>query len=342
LRTWLLSRRLKESKAIQLRHGLRPSIDSTSPGYNLIPKIVNNVFGIEAARKHSPLVHMAGPIMRKSYPDLDVSTKDFLDSHRRVVYIAFGQHSFASDKDVQIILHSLLRLKEEKHIDGIIWARIKKAQLPTTIQTPERTYLYKDLANSPDIYLMDWVPQFATLQHPSTLFFISHGGAGSLHEAMFSGVRLLVFPFVGDQPLNARNVQHSGLGRYFDTLNMKYNTDSYEALYKAMLEVAVDYDNIIQEAVNHYSAFMQISASNAVSRGADLLEESLFASNAKGQLYYRKDVGYEINWLKRNNIDVYFTLSVLGALVIKLVSNTFRFFLSSSKKSKNQLQKKKQ
>lgn len=333
LRHWLLSRKLKESKKIQLKYGLTPAIDTCTSSYNHVPKLVNNVFGIEAARKHSPLVHMAGPIMRKSYPDLDAATKSFLDAHQRVAYVAFGQHALASEKDIKLVLHNLVRLLEEGHIDGIVWARLQPSQLPAEIQTPEKTYTQEKLINHPAIYLMDWVPQFATLQHPSTSFFVSHGGAGSLHEALFSGVRLFVFPFGGDQPMNARSVQHSGLGRYFNTLNLVHDAKTYESLYTKLHQVAVDPDHAIQDAVNHYSAFMQITASNAVNRGADLLEESMFASDSNGELYYRKDVGYEINWLKRNNYDI-LIFAAVGLTALKLTVLICKSFFTSNKLKK--------
>lgn len=59
------------------------------------------------------------------------------------------------------------------------------------------------------------------------LFFISHGGIGSLHEFLYNGVRLFLFPFFGDQVVNAIAVERTGIGSYMGTSNLKYDTKDY-------------------------------------------------------------------------------------------------------------------
>jgi hypothetical protein len=44
---------------------------------------------------------------------------------------------------------------------------------------------------------VDWIP--CALSSCSVQVFMSHGGAGSLFEALMAGVPLLVFPRFGDQ-----------------------------------------------------------------------------------------------------------------------------------------------
>lgn len=51
---------------------------------------------------------------------------------------------------------------------------------------------------------------------------------------------------------------------------------------------------------------------------ADLLEESLFASDDQGKMYYRHDVAYELSWMKRNNVDVYAVLALIALFVVQL------------------------
>ncbi|GAA5805512.1 hypothetical protein HPULCUR_011029 [Helicostylum pulchrum] len=99
---------------------------------------------------------------------------------------------------------------------------------------------------------------------------------------------------------------------------LSYNTcgriaKDYAEFYKKLHVVAVDSGNKIQDAVNCYRAYVQISAANAVTRGADLMEESLFASDSDGDLKYR----YNIHWIKRNDIDVYALLLLLCLGTIK-------------------------
>ena len=54
------------------------------------------------------------------------------------------------------------------------------------------------------------VPQLEVLSRASLI--ITHGGLGSIKEAILAGVPMLVVPFRVDQPNNACRVQHHGLG----------------------------------------------------------------------------------------------------------------------------------
>ncbi|KAG2232867.1 hypothetical protein BDF21DRAFT_492224 [Thamnidium elegans] len=48
---------------LQRKNGLSTSLEAGNSRYNRILKFINNIFGIELARKHSPLSHMIEPIM---------------------------------------------------------------------------------------------------------------------------------------------------------------------------------------------------------------------------------------------------------------------------------------
>ncbi|GAA5813725.1 hypothetical protein MFLAVUS_007212 [Mucor flavus] len=310
----MLSKKVSHTHKFQRKLGLEPITDASAKRYNHIPKLVNNLFGIETARKHSPLMHMIGPILRNSYPAIDHDSLEFLNNRKSIVYIAFGQHATPSDQDVKMILQSLLRLFEQKVIDGAIWARLDKDQIPQFVQE----YSFDNISSHKDILFPQWAPQFAILEHPSVSFFISHGGVGSMHESLFNGKRLFVYPMFGDQPGNARAIERIGLGKQIDTFNLKYDSKDYDRFYAKLYSVAADPQSKIQDTVNRYKAYAQVSASNAVTRGADLMEESLFASDSQGMLYYRYDVGYEIPWVKRYNVDIYAFFGVLGLCILKV------------------------
>lgn len=287
-------------------------MDTSTARYNDIPKLINNVFGIEIPRKHSPLVHMIKPIMQSSCPPLDADSADFLNSHKNIIYIAFDQNAAPTNKDVQMVMQSLLILLEQGCIDGIIWARFNINQLPETIKTLDMEYTDKDIINHKDIFFIKWAPQYAILAHPSTSFFISHGGAASMHEALYNRVRLLVYPFYGDQPANARAIERIGIGRRINTMHLNYDSNDYKVFRETLYEVAVDPQNKIQDAIHRFSAL------NSMTRGADIMEESLFASDDQGKQYYRSDEGYEIHWIKRNNLDIYAVFFILGFIILKL------------------------
>lgn len=147
----MLSRKVSHTHNFQRKLGLEPITDASAKRYNHIPKLVNNLFGIETARKHSPLMHMIGPILRNSYPALDHDSLKFLNNRKSIVYIAFGQHAAPSDQDVKMILRSLLRLFEQKVIDGAIWARLDKDQVPQFVQTINQEYSFDNIFSHKDI-----------------------------------------------------------------------------------------------------------------------------------------------------------------------------------------------
>jgi hypothetical protein len=333
-----MARELNQQHAFQQEMGFEPSFDQFATRYNDIPKLINNVFGIEVPRPLSPFINMIGPVMRNSYPSIDSVTAAFLNSHSHIVYVAFGQYAAPSVDDIVLIMKTLLKLKEQKYIDGILWAGLRSDLVPEIISTTTRNYTREYLRNYNDLLMIDWAPQFAILQHPATSFFFSHGGAGSLHEALYNGVRLFVFPYFGDQPLNARTIFRAGLGRFMDAYNVKYDDKCYQQMYDTLREVAADPGGKIQATVDRYKAYMQISSVNAVQQGADLMEESLFASDENGKLTYRRDAGYDIHWFKRHNLDEYLVLFSVAVGTLKLFI-TACISISTESKASHKLKK---
>jgi UDP:flavonoid glycosyltransferase YjiC (YdhE family) len=143
-------------------------------------KIVSTVFGLDPARPTGPLVELIGPIFARTYPDLDPELDAFLQQHKKVAYVAFGQHAMPDAHDITLLSTALLAQLEKGHLDGILWSG---RQAPT----------------DPRIRAVRWSPQMAVLLHPSTVVFITHGGSNSLVESLYAGTRLLFFPFFGDQ-----------------------------------------------------------------------------------------------------------------------------------------------
>ena len=81
----------------------------------------------------------------------------------------------------------------------------------------------KIFGSIPDyIHLMDFAPQLDIL--PSTRLFLSHGGANSIHESLYYGVPLLLFPQTPEQYLNAKNVEKLGAGKIIHDRNPSAKT----------------------------------------------------------------------------------------------------------------------
>ncbi|XP_034471958.1 UDP-glucuronosyltransferase 1-1 [Drosophila innubila] len=97
------------------------------------------------------------------------------------------------------------------------------------------------------IKLAKWWPQTTLLGQPEVRLFITHGGKGSLSEALHHGVPLLGLPLVGDQRANLRKMQNKGWGL---TLDM-HNISQVELLnaIKRLLTVAEFKDNIKRDSL---------------------------------------------------------------------------------------------
>lgn len=74
------------------------------------------------------------------------------------------------------------------------------------------------------IKLAKWWPQPQLLAQPDTRLFVSHGGKGSLSEALYYGVPMLGLPLVGDQRVNLRKMQQKQWGLTLDARNVSQAT----------------------------------------------------------------------------------------------------------------------
>jgi len=125
---------------------------------------------------------------------------EWIDRNKRLVYCSFGTqssdyenarhaletvlHAFADDSEFQLVIAAGGHVEETTF--GIL---------------PRNVLLRKS------------VPQLEILRHAAVM--ITHGGLGSLKEAILSAVPAIVIPFAVDQPFNALRVTHHGLGRAF-------------------------------------------------------------------------------------------------------------------------------
>lgn len=280
-------------------------------------KIVNAAFGFEVARPLGPLVELVGPITTMKAPALTLDLAQFMKSHSKVAYVAFGQHVVVSPRDIELLLTGLLEAYEAKELDGVIWAtRGLEDEFPNTLTTASNTTydiqsFFQD-NNNKDVNFINWAPQIAILNHPSTSMFITHGGAGSLYESLNAGVPVVVFPFFGDQPAAAKNAEKNGFGK-----RLEY-TEPQERATEIIRTVARDQGNHFRENVKRFQALVQLNNKIGVTKAATLLEEVLF-THQDGQLLHRRDVKRDMSFFKAYNLDLYaIVLAVFVAIALRL------------------------
>jgi hypothetical protein len=304
---------MQRQKQIYMSLGIAPPTEPDQKWSDSI-KLVNSAFGFEQGRPVGPLVEFVGPILPKKYPALTPSLAKFLDNHKRVTYIGFGQHAWPIETDGHMIMTALLEALEAGDIDGIVWAtRGIKDMFPAYVTTSSNTTYdiqsFYDNEEEGNVLFLNWAPQMAILSHPSTSMFVTHGGAGSLYESFYAGVRVVVYPFFGDQPGAAITTEKNGAGLFLDYKKSQKNAN------EIVRRVARDEDGKIQASVNRFKTLVQVRSRNGVTRGADIVEEVLFMQVDGGKIPHRWDVKRNMSYIKANNLDIYAFLLILTASI---------------------------
>jgi demethyllactenocin mycarosyltransferase len=110
----------------------------------------------------------------------------------------------------------------------------------------------------------EWMPHLAVL--PRASVFVTHGGMGSLVEALYHGCPVVVVPHTPENTVNARRAQELGIGRYLPASTLTPAT-----LRAAVDELTQDPPTLARVAA--MSAAMQ--AGGGPSEGADVIERLL-------------------------------------------------------------------
>ncbi|KAI7889173.1 uncharacterized protein EV154DRAFT_446766 [Mucor mucedo] len=309
--------------------GIDEKLESPEETWRNSLKLVNSLFGFTPARPIGPLAEFVGPIIPKEYTPLSNDLENYLNLHKRVGYISFGQNAVPSDQNIELILTSLLESLEGGTLDGFLWATVNSAEFfPQTITTSSGlTYDIKDMFNhvNPHARMVKWAPQTAVLLHPSVSLFVSHGGLGSWYESMYAGTPMIMFPFFGDQPGNSLMIERGGLGGI-----LKYDTTIEEAV-ELFKNVTEDKDGKIRDNVNRMQALTQIHSEHGIIRGADLVEEVAY-THKDGKLPHRQSADKRMSFIKSHNIDLYAALSLMITVALTMTSkvglNAYAYFVT--------------
>lgn len=315
---WHLRRIIKESAQIRRKLGIASANQLIPNKINDVVKLVNNFYGFEPARPVTPLVRFIGPVMQKTFQDLEAGHQQFLDNHQSIAYVAFGHHAIASQAEFEQVLTALIESVERGTIDGFIWAIVKRSLLPVSVTTHRGSHVnVTDIMENPEKYphylFPKWAPQFAILSHPSTAIFVTHGGANSVFEGYFTGQKMLAHPYFADQPGNAKLLVSTGAGLDYDRRNL----NSSEIVHKMEAIVKDENGNFAMNA-KRMSALVQIKASDAARNGASVVEEVLFTA-VDDKVPHMYLPSRNMSYFKAMNVDIMFMLlSSIALLVIAI------------------------
>lgn len=337
---WILwTRKMRRKEGVASRP--KPS----KPDYLVF---LNNFYGMETPRDTPPLVHAVGPILADSYPSLEGSMEDFMATHSKVVYVAYGTHAMLDDSKITRIIAGLGNAIYSGVIDGVVWALSarsrNKVDANIKVPSPRLAQLFLgDLLDNknPAWYFATWAPQRAILEHPSTAIFLTHSGPSSVNESIYHGVPMVAMGIFGDQMTTGMRIERSGIAVRLD----KEKFDA-AALTAAVTTILVDKKDAFQRNVERMQR-IAIVGSRRKHLAADLVEEHLYDWDArfehsllggKEESFASRDVsdvygrGKELrpmhlqtpdmrmSWVKLNNVDIWLLSFLVAGLVAVLVS----------------------
>ncbi|KAM7250428.1 hypothetical protein ACFE04_022311 [Oxalis oulophora] len=155
-----------------------------------------------------PPVHAIGPLLSfefEKFSESNDGTLEWLNNQplESVVFVSFGTRVSMSTEQIREIGDGLVK-------SGCIFlwvVNVKKVDLEAALG-----YELLQRLNDQGLMAMDWIDQNEVLAHNSVGGFLSHCGWNSVVEAAWHGVRILAWPQVGDQKINAEVVKRVGVG----------------------------------------------------------------------------------------------------------------------------------
>jgi hypothetical protein len=258
--------------------------------------------------------HYIGPIFINQPQPLSDKLASFLDSHKKVVYVAFGQMYIPTQPEFNALVQGLLTNYRHGIIDGFIWATVGLPTSMLDIFQSNRTINSLGFANNPDFLFEQWVPQYSVLNHTSTKLFISHAGTASTHEAVFNGVPILAHPFSSDQPANALQLEKAGIALVNDR-----KTCTAESISRKIKTILKDRNSEFVAKANELRGYAYI-ASRRKAVAADILEQlALYSRHGKAWYYRQDEPTYNLltpSWFKL--CIAYIAIFKLGSVGVRL------------------------
>ncbi|XP_050096430.1 UDP-glucosyltransferase 2-like [Anopheles aquasalis] len=267
------------------------SFDETLQNVSLV--LLNTYFTQTVPRPYLPNMVEVGGLQINAKPEpLSTDLQQFLDGAGSdgAIFISFGSNLRSStlrqDK-LDAILGMIRKLKQR-----VIW-----------------TWDADEMPNRPaNVFIGKWLPQDSILAHPNLRLFITHGGLGSITEAMYHGIPIVGIPMFGDQDNNVAQVVKEGWGVRV----------SFDTLTEAGLTEAVQ--QVLQE--RKYRDHIQQLAALFKDRPMAALETAVFwveyviRHHGAPHLHYQ---GADLNVFQLALLDVYAFLVALLFIAYKLI-----------------------
>ncbi|XP_017070038.2 UDP-glycosyltransferase UGT5 [Drosophila eugracilis] len=151
------------------------------------------------------MVDIGGIVLEQKSSDVRLETSA---SNRSHIIFSLGTR-FTWRKSSQELLQTFTRAFAKFPDYDIYW----------TYDGPNRSAISKDY---PHLKVAKWWPQCQLLASGKARLLITHGGKGSISEALYYGVPLLGLPLIGDQRANLQKMKSKSWGLTLSTLNLTH------------------------------------------------------------------------------------------------------------------------
>ncbi|XP_072046167.1 UDP-glucuronosyltransferase 2A3-like [Amphiura filiformis] len=177
------------SKELRVQHGLDSSLFCEDAELFLI----NTNFALDFPRPLMPNTRTVGGITTGPGRPLAVEWIEFLESAGEdgVVLFSMGSNANGIDEDISGLFAGAFAQLSQK----VIWKLNGKPSATVT----------------PNVKVVDWIPQNDLLGHPQIKAFVYHCGMNGVWEAVYHGVPMVAVPLFADQSDNAQRLVSRGM-----------------------------------------------------------------------------------------------------------------------------------
>ncbi|XP_078344951.1 2-hydroxyacylsphingosine 1-beta-galactosyltransferase-like [Oculina patagonica] len=248
-------------------------------------------FALEFPQPLLPGNIMVGPITVQTPKQLPPDFEKFVNSSggHGFIMASFGSYveSVLHKDKLDMLAEAFGKLKQK-----VLW-RLKDYVPPSL---------------SPNIKVVDWLPQNDLLAHKYIKAFVSHVGHNSLYESAYHGVPVVAVPLFSDQFPNAKKAEQFGLGIVVD-----HETVDAQQLFEAIERVVTE-PRFKMDAMR-ISRLMKDSPRTPVEKTGDWIEYVLRHGGAR---HLRAQV-FNIPWYQYYLLDVMAFLVAIVTLVVMVI-----------------------
>ncbi|CAJ0955545.1 unnamed protein product, partial [Mesorhabditis belari] len=173
---------------------------------------------------HPNIVHIGGLGIEEKEKKLDeIFSKELSKGAKGVVFFSFGSNVNTTQLPSEVLPTIIATFKRFPEYHFI--AKIDKYD----------TVGHKAAEGLSNVFITEWAPQTAVLEHPRLKCMIAHGGYNSLMEAARAGKPVMIIPFFIDQFRNGQVLKKNGWGLSVHRKDLLKGGVEFEATLKQLL-----------------------------------------------------------------------------------------------------------